>query len=326
MASTIANKFVATGLCALLVQQAGASSLGLNTRDQNPMLQAYYLPSIDMQENNGWQTTHSLYITNTFQDESKDAEVLLIDVENYRYDFSMAYQTDNWRVNVSLPFITNDNGSLDGLIEEWHDIFGLPQGGRTENADDQINLLYTRDGNIVFQQDSADSDLGDIALSFNYRLVHNDTGTTELGIGIELPTGSIESNSGNETTDLAVWLSQARNFSESARLYGLFGLSVIGAGGQLKARLKDQVWLAQFGGEYDFYPEITGIVQFDFHTATLKNTELDAFGNSLQIQIALQFRNWFDDFHVDLFFSEDIMVKTAPDITFGLRVSQVGFD
>jgi len=326
MAFTTANKHTAACLCALLASEAGAASLGLNTRDQNPILQAYYLPSIDMQEKSGWHISHSLFITNTFQEQSKKGEEVLIDVENYRYDFSLAYQTDSWRIQTTVPFIANDGGSLDGLIEEWHDLFGLPQGGRTTNADDQINMLYTRDGNTVFQQTRADSDLGDISISFNYRLTHTDKTTTELGIGVELPSGSIESNSGNESTDAAVWISKARQLTDKSNFYGMLGLSFIGEGGQLENQLKDRVWLAQFGSEYDFYPDITGILQFDFHTPLLKNTDLDAFGNSLQVQFALQFKRWFDEYHIDLFFSEDIMVKTAPDITFGLRLSHVGFD
>ena len=204
--------------------------------------------------------------------------------------------------------------------------FGLPQGGRTANPDDQIDMFYTRNGQTVFEQNSLDSDIGDLSVSFSYRLLHSETGTTELGVGLELATGSIDSNSGNETIDSAIWLSKSRQLSDKTTLYGLLGISLIGKGGQLEDYQQDHVWLAQFGAEYVFYPKIIGIMQFDFHTATLKNTQLDAFGNSLQVQIALQFRNWFENYHIDLFFSEDIMVKSAPDITFGLRVSRIGFD
>ncbi len=330
MAFTTAIKIpvacLTTCLTTCLAMNANAVSVGLNTRDQNPMLQAFYLPGIDMQQSNGWTSSHSLYITNTFQKEDKANESLRIDVENYRYDFSLAYQDDDWRISAMLPFITNDSGSLDGLIEDWHDFFGLPQGGRTSNADDQINLSYTRNGNTVFQQNKADSDIGDLALSFNYRLAHHKDNSTEIGIGMELPSGSIDSNSGNEEIDIAFWLSKAGHLSENLTLYGLVGLSLPGKGGQLEDHIKDQIWLAQAGTEYQFTSDITGIMQFDFHTASLKNTELTAFGNSLQIQLALQFKNWFDNYHIDLFFSEDIMVKSAPDITFGLRVSRIVFD
>ena len=94
---------------------------------------------------------------------------------------------------------------------------------------------------------------------------------------------------------------------------------------QLKELVKDRIWLSQLGTEYDFNENISAILQFDLHTATLENTQLRAFGNSLQMQIALQFRNWIPNHAIDLFFSEDILIESAPDITFGLRVSRVAF-
>lgn len=329
MGFTTANRVLAAvgiTLASLFSFDSRAASIGLDTRDQNPMLQAYYLPGIDIQEDSGWHISHSLYITNTFQKEDTGNESLLIDVENYRYDFSLAYQNENWRIGATLPLISNTGGSLDSAIEKWHDIVGLPQGGRLENIDDQIYLSYTRDGNVLFEQSSSESDIGDLALSFNYRLLQNEKGITELGAGVELPTGKIDSNSGNEEIDFAIWLNRLHRFSSHSRIYGSLGVSLPGKGGQLKQYLKSQIWFSQLGTEYDFTNAITGIMQFDLHTAALKNSELKAFNNSLQIQLGLQFKNWFENYHVDLFFSEDILVGSAPDITFGLRVSRVAFD
>ncbi|MDH5353602.1 MAG: DUF3187 family protein [Gammaproteobacteria bacterium] len=326
MASTTAIRTILPGLAAVLSSQAVAAGTGLNTRDQNPMLQAYYLPSIDIQQDSGWYLRHSLFITNTFQKEDTANESLLIDVENYRYDLSLAYQAEHWRISATLPFIANDGGSLDGLIEDWHDTFNLPQGGRVTNPDDQISLSYSRNGQTIFEQTRSDSNIGDLGLSFNYRLTKAENASTELGIGIELPTGSIESNSGNESTDIALWLNKSGQLSEQITFYGLIGLSLPGKGGQLKDHLKERIWLAQIGSEYDFTANMTGVMQIDLHTATLNDTELKAFDNSVQLQLALQFKNWFNNYHVDLFFSEDIMVKSAPDITFGLRLSRINFE
>ena len=129
----------------------------------------------------------------------------------------------------------------------------------------------------------------------------------------------------NEKIDTAFWLSAVGQLSVPSRFYGLLGVSMPGKGGQLKERIKDRIWLIQLGSEYDFNNDISGILQFDVHSATLKSSQLKAFGNSLQIQIALRFKHWLANHSVDLFFSEDVLVKSAPDITFGLRVSRVAF-
>ncbi len=320
-----ARKIAIAGLTSCMLAHADAASVGLSTRDQNPMLQAYYLPGINMQLHDGWHISHALYITNTFQQESSDNETLLIDVENYRYDLSLAYQARKWRVSTTLPFIANDGGSLDGLIEGWHDFFGLPQGGRTANPKNQVYMSYTRNGATIVEQDQSDSDIGDIALTFSYRLSYDQQGATEIGLGLELPSGSISSLSGNEAIDIALWLSKAGEISEFSTLYGLLGVSMPGKAGPLEDYIEDHIWLGQLGGEYKFYPDVTGILQLDMHSATLKNTTLKAFGDSVQVQLGLQFSGWFDKFDIDLFFSEDISAKTAPDITFGLRLSSTEF-
>ena len=299
-----------------------AATIGLNTRDQNPMLQAYYLPAMGYSAQPGWQYTHSLFITNTYQNESIGAETLVIDVENYRYDFSIAYQQNNWRLNTKIPLIFNQGGALDGLIEDWHDFFGLPEGGRKSNPDDQINIEYINNGQTIFLQNNADNDIGDIEVSLSYRIAGEGKKSTEVSLGIELPTGSEDTNSGNAATDIALWLSHQRAMTELTNLYGLIGYSRLGKGGQLSEQLTSGTWVVQLGTEFGFNQNIIGILQFDMHSALIKGSALKAFGNSLQVQVGLQFRNLIENHNLDLFFSEDILAGSAPDITFGVRVSR----
>ena len=49
MAFTILSKAIATAVLLITTGQALATSIGLPTHDQNPMLQAYYMPSINLQ-------------------------------------------------------------------------------------------------------------------------------------------------------------------------------------------------------------------------------------------------------------------------------------
>lgn len=324
MAFTIKRKFLITfAWLALLASfgHAAATTIGLATRDQNPMLQAYYLPGIGYSTQPGWQFTHSLFITNTYQTESINNETLVIDVENYRYDFSIAYQQNDWRLSTKIPLIFNQGGSLDGLIEDWHDFWGLPEGGRNANPNDQLNIEYIKNGQTIFLQNQADNDIGDIEVSLSYQLVANDNKYTELSLGIELPTGSVETNSGNEATDIAIWLSHKRAATNLTSLYGLIGYSRLGKGGQLSEQLNTGTWVIQLGAEHGFTQNITGILQFDMHSVLIKDSALKAFGNSMQMQAGLQFGKLINNHNLDLFFSEDILPGSAPDITFGARLS-----
>jgi len=325
MAFTIKRRFLIPFVWLALLasfDHAAATTIGLATRDQNPMLQAYYLPAMGYSTQPGWQFTHSLFITNTYQTESIYNEALVIDVENYRYEFSIAYQQNDWRLSTKIPLIFNQSGSLDGLIEDWHDFWGLPEGGRNANPDDQLNIEYIKNGQPIFLQNQADNDIGDIEVSLSYRISGDEKKSTEVSLGIELPTGSVETNSGNEVTDVAIWLSHERAATELTSLYGLIGYSRLGNGGQLSEQLTSDTWVAQLGAEHHFTSNITGILQFDMHSALIKDSGLKAFGNSLQMQMGLQFRKLIPNHDIVLFFSEDILAGSAPDITFGVRVSR----
>ena len=300
---------------------ATAATIGLATRDQNPMLQAYYLPDMGFSSQSGWQYSHSTFITNTFQVEASNNETLVIDVENYRYDFTLVYQKNAWRIGTKIPFIFNQGGSLDSFIEDWHDFFGLPEGGRNANPNDKLNIVYIKNGQTIFLQNKAENDVGDIEVSLSYQLVADEGQSTELSLGIELPTGSVETNSGNEATDIAIWLSHKRAESDLTDVYGLIGYSHLGKGGQLAGQLNRGAWVAQLGAEHRFTTNIAGIVQLDMHSALITNSALKAFGNSLQMQVGLQFQKLINSHNLDLFFSEDVLPGSAPDITFGARLS-----
>jgi hypothetical protein len=307
-------------LLLFVVSQVLAAPVGLNTRDQNPMFQAYYLPSIDLNSHQGWQVSHSVYLTNAFQHNQQGNETLILDVENYRYDFSIAYQQDKWRLSATMPLIFNEGGSFDSAIEDWHDFFGLPQGGRTSRPHNQLDIIYTRNGQTLFSQTQPTNDIGDIAVSLSYSLAKTDKNLSTISFAIDLPTGSEKNISGNEAVDVALWLSQAYRPSKLTSLYGLFGVSLPGQGGQLEPLQESAVWVGQIGLEHTFFPDWSAILQFDAHTAFIEGSQLRALGHSLQVQLGLRVKQISENYDIDLFFSEDILVGSAPDITIGVRL------
>ncbi|MFT6372534.1 MAG: hypothetical protein ACJA0I_000202 [Gammaproteobacteria bacterium] len=317
MAFTI-NK---SGLLLLMfASQALAAPVGLNTRDQNPMFQAYYLPSIDLNFHQGWQVSHSVYLTNAFQSIQHGNETLIIDTENYRYDFSIGYQQNKWRLSATLPLIFNEGGSFDNAIEDWHSFFGLPQGGRTSSPHNQLDINYTKNGQTFFNQTKSTNDIADIAVSLSYTLANTDKNLSAISFAIDLPTGSKENISGNESVDVGLWLTQAYKISPLNRLYGLFGVSLPGQGGQLESLQASTIWVGQIGIEHQLYTDWSAILQFDAHTAFIEDSQLKPLGNSLQVQIGLRVNKLTENYDVDLFFSEDISVGSAPDITIGFRL------
>lgn len=308
-----------TGTLACTSVHAANTAAGLATRDLNPMLQPIYLPAYTpYSSGDGWRIDHSFYITNTSQKENRNGEKLTIDIENYRYQLGLRYRSDNWLGQVDVPFIANSGGKLDGAIENWHDFFGLPNDDRDDFPRNQIEVEYVRDGVVEYSQDKSSSGLADISLALGYQL----SARTRLFVGIELPTGSASDYSGNEAIDYATWVTHERLIDAELTIYGLLGVSFPGDDGNLQGLVVDQVWVAQLGTQYFFNDGVAGTVQLDWHSRTIDDSDLTAFGDSLQMQFGLGFLKLIDNHRLDLFFAEDIKVGSAPDITFGLRLAR----
>jgi len=308
-----------TSILAFTSSHAANTAAGLATRDLNPILQPIYLPAYTPYgSGNGWRIDHSFYVTNTSQKENKGDESLTIDVENYRYELGLRYRKDNWLGQVNVPYMANSGGELDGAIEGWHDLFGLPNGDRDDFSRNQIDVEYARDGVVEYSQDKSSSGLADISLALGYQLSEE----TRYFVGIELPTGSESNYSGNEAIDFATWLTHQELVDAEWTVYGLLGVSFPGDDGHLEGLVVDEIWIAQLGTQYSFTDAVAGTVQLDWHSKTIDDSELTAFGDSLQIQVGLGFLKLIDDHRLDLFFSEDIKVESAPDISFGIRLAR----
>jgi hypothetical protein len=308
-----------TATLACTSAHAANTAAGLATRDLNPMLQPIYLPAYTpYSSGDGWRIDHSFYVTNTSQRETNGDEKLTIDVENYRYELGLRYRKDNWLGQVNVPYMANRGGELDGAIENWHDLFGLPNGDRNDLPRNQLDVAYSRDGVLEYSQDKSSSGLADISLALGYQL----SAETRYFVGIELPTGSASNYSGNEAIDFATWVTSEKLIDAELSIYGLFGVSFPGDDGNLQGLLVDKIWVAQLGTQYRFTDGLAGTVQLDWHSQIIDDSDLTALGDSLQIQLGLGFLELIDNHRLDLFFSEDIKVESAPDISFGLRLAR----
>jgi len=310
---------VVAGIAFFSVSQSLSAAAGYATRELNPMLQPVFLPSlVPVSADNGWRVDHSFFLTNTFQEKDRGDESLIIDVENYRYELDFSHRRDNWLTQLNIPLMANQGGELDSLIEGWHDLFGFPNGNREDFPRDKINIEYTRDGVVEYSQTESSSGLGDIAVSIGYQ----STGGTIYFAGLELPTGSESDYTGNETIDVAFWLTREARINADVNVYGMLGISFPGDDGNLEGLIVDQIWVAQLGFDYRFYDDFIATAQLDMHGETIEDSELRAFRESYQIQLGLGFLNLVEDHRLNLFFSEDILVGSAPDITFGLRLAR----
>ena len=310
---------LATGLLLCVLAHGQSSAAGFATRELNPMLQPVFLPSlVPFAEQNGWSLEHNLYVTNTLQSQTKGNEQLTIDFENYRYEFDLSHRRDNWITRVKVPLVATRGGQLDGVIEDWHELFGFPNGKRDNFDKDQVFIEYRRDGVVEYSQTGDSEGIGDIALTLGYQR----PGSTAWFVGIELPTGSAEDFTGNEAIDLAFWLSREFHINDKSNVFGMLGISFPGDDGNLEGLIVDHIWVAQVGLDYRFFDDYVATAQIDMHSRSIEDSNFRAFNESYQLVIGLGFLRLLENHRLDLFFTEDMLVRSAPDITFGLRLAR----
>ena len=295
------------------------SSIGLPTRSQNPLLQGYFVPSAPHTDTSAWSYSHALYITNTYQIDQRGSEQAIVDVENTRYDFQANYNYKLWHFNLNTSLIDNSSGFMDQTIERWHDFFGLPQGGRDSAINDQLKLYYEKNGQVLVDSETAGHGLADLQLGLGYQ--YNET--FQLWVAAELPMGSSYDFISNDGVDIAAWLSFTSSVNEKTELYGTLGMVIPHKGGLLKNQLNSHYEIGELGMRYILNPNVHLLLQGDYHSPIIKDSNLDVFDHSFQAQFALRLPKIMDGLQLDVFFSEDLFPGYAPDITFSIRISTV---
>ena len=129
-----------------------------------------------------------------------------------------------FEAGFSLPLYLHTGGFLDHTIDEYHDFFNLPDGGRKPFARNQYVVAYTDDGRTVYL-DEAPSGIspGDLLLTGRVAMARSQAGTSALSgtLALELPTGKSSRFDGNGSTDAALGLEASWRRSRSTTHAGV---------------------------------------------------------------------------------------------------------
>ena len=94
-------------------------------------------------------------------DHDGDLDAEAVDVR-VRLEYAFA---PDWAGLVELPWRNLSGGTLDGFIENWHDVFNLPNGSRTELPADQLLLDYHTAAATLLHVEESVSGIADIPIS-----------------------------------------------------------------------------------------------------------------------------------------------------------------
>jgi hypothetical protein len=260
---------------------------------------------------------------NSIQSDS-DSERIRLDGETYR--LALIWKrgiTADWQVGIELPYLAHREGWMDGLVENWHDIFGFSNSDREDWARNQLVYRYERaEGDQVLVNRGGDG-VGDLVLSLSRALVTDTDGGVRLALhgSLKLPTGDADALLGSGAADLAFWLS-----GEEQSVFGQWPLTIYGQAGLL---LKDEADLLQdlqrdvvyFGSLGVGWWPMTWLdlkVQLDAHSSHY-DSGLDQLGGAaIMLTVGGSIHQDGDSQYVDVSISENLTTDSIPDFVINL--------
>ncbi|RMG40178.1 MAG: DUF3187 family protein [Candidatus Dadabacteria bacterium] len=169
----------------------------------------------------GWQLSSSFAVSNTYLKKT----FYTIDLESR--ELRLAYSgkfSDRGVFSVEFPFIWRGGGVFDSFIEGWHDIFGLPQGGRDSAESDRYNVSGINSDGSRFNLNHSGFGSGNIILGYDHHLINNLPFFGDATLEFELSLPSARKGFGHQQVD---FLSGIVTSNRLAGLYWSLGLSHI---------------------------------------------------------------------------------------------------
>ncbi|MDO8861792.1 DUF3187 family protein [Haliea sp. E1-2-M8] len=305
--------------CLLALPFPAAASEPLYAKNLSPVAGLLGLPSpraVELATPGGWQFAAHAGIASQFAVDSNSREAVNLDGETWRLAFDLRYGlAEHWELQLELPVLSQDGGSLDGLIDGWHDLWGMPDGGRKDVARDLLDYRYGSASGSFALQDSSGG-IGDITLALHRALYRDDSWQLSAGAGYKFASGRERDFLGSGAEDAFVVL-RAQRSAPGSRLgwQGQAGYLRAGRSGLLGPAQERDLWFAGVGVAWAWLDSLSLLLQVDSHSAPLDSGLTALGGTALLLTAGARWR-FSPDWALDLAFAEDIRVETAPDVTF----------
>lgn len=219
---------------------------------------------------------------------------------------------DGWEVEAEMSWRRHSGGFLDQWIEDWHDLWGLPDGGRPEAPRDRLDYRYLGpQARFSLQEPSAG--LSDLRLAAVRNVWRSENAAFSIRTGVKLGIGDEDRLLGGGN-DYYVSINAT---GASANLGGLVWHAQLGwlRAGELRilgAIQRRDPWFAGAGVEWPVRRNLTMKTQVDTH-APIANSALTELGSTAFLLTVGVTWSISPELELELGFSEDIAPHTGPD-------------
>ena len=288
------------------------------TRNQNPLLRGFYLPlPSDTRLDLGKTLSATLLVSNTINVEHDAREKLFVDGESDALD--LTYENalaQRWRYRLSVPIVHDSGGILDSVVDVWHELFGFDRGNRPFHPKRQIDYFYSGRGKIGLNHPQ--TSFGDLAADAGWYAVDDARHTLSIWGGLKAPTGSVAGLTSDGAWDCALWAHAAMRLPKWQFAAELGAAQPFGDELFAGSAHRDSMF-ARFAVTRVLGPAWSLRAQLDGQTGHVAGSDIRFLGPSLQVTVGAV-RRLRGRWRMQMGFTEDAAVNTAPDITFFLGI------
>ena len=256
-------------------------------------------------------TQLALDLTNEYLSITEGSERITLDGETLRLTLSHTRPlTHGWTWSMRLPVLSSGGGFLDSFIENWHDTFSLPNGGRALAPQDRYLYRVVRGGETVLLDERGSTGLGDAQITAARQF---DSGLS-LHAGLQLPTGNADRLRGGRAA-LAAWAHQPLLGDGPWQAYVSGGASVQNPRGVLRNEQRVAVGFAGAGLGWQTTTRLSLQAQLAAHTPLYQDTGLSALTRP-GVQLALGGHYALTpSLTLALGVQEDAVTRSSPDFS-----------
>lgn len=295
----------------------------LLTRNQAPLLASFGFPSVLPARLPGKGETGfaaTLNWANAAAVETEDRYAFTVDGElrelRIRFEHSFG---PHFAVMAELPWREVSGGSLDTVVEDWHQLLGLPNGSRVRLPRNELLIEYRQDDVLLLQLDREASGIADMPVAIGYQLPTSDRRALAAWLSVKLPTGEANGFTGSGATDFAVSLAGESRLADRWQLFGQVDAVWLGRGEVLPARQEQFAWSALAGLSWNAWRALDLTVQLHANSRVFDVVATDFAGDAVVLGFGGSYRS-SGGWRFDVGVSEDLDVKASPDASFNFAV------
>ncbi len=293
----------------------------LKVRNLSPVTQLYGMPRMSGAEivSGHTEATFNIEAANNFQSDLRAGTFAFFDGETYVASYRLRGGLGKrFEWGAELPWVVHSGGGLDGLVDEFHELFGLPDGERSLAPRGRLDYFIRSGSEVYADFSNSRREIGDVRGFLGYQVFAEEGRALAIRGQLKLPTGNVEDLSGSEGLDVSLWGEYEQGFALGERTVRLTfggGITYLGEGELVPEVQEDYMWTGHLGVQIPLHPRVEFHAQLDAHTAMLDTgNPLVADGGVLGTlggRIGITKRLW-----MDLAIIEDLENESASDVVF----------